>query len=108
MKKSILLFVLVVVVQLLALDKTLITVKDSSVNNGVIIVTIHEGGKPYELQCNQSMPNCSSPKSGDYWMVRLAKNHGLYDCTNVDLYPQAVDPESEGTKVFGEYCLNEK
>ena len=108
MKKNILLFIVLVAVQLLALDKTLITVKDSSVNNGVIIVTIREGGKPQELQCNQSAPNCTAPKPGDYWMVRLPKNHGLYDCANVDLYPQSVDPENEEAQVFGEYCLAEK
>lgn len=107
MKKSVLLFILLVAVQLLAVDKTLITVKDASINNGVVIVTVHEAGKPYELQCNQSAPNCAAPKPGDYWMVRLPKNHGIYDCACVDLYPQSVDPES-AQKVLGEYCLTEK
>ncbi len=107
MRKSILLFIAFVAVQLWALDKTLITVKGGSVNNGVVIVDVRESGKPYELQCNKSAPNCSIPEPGSYWMVRLPKNHGMYDCNDVDLYPQSVDPES-AEKVLGEYCLNEK
>ena len=107
MKKVTILFIFAVVVQLLALDKSLITVKGSSVNNGVVIVEIHEAGKPYELQCNKSAPNCNTAEPGSYWMVRLPKNHGMYDCNDVDLYPQSVDPES-GEKLLGEYCLNEK
>jgi hypothetical protein len=39
-------------------------------------------------------------------MVTLPKNHGLYECQNVDLFQGASDPDS-GTKV-GEYCLGEK
>ena len=107
MKKGILLLVLLVAVQMLAVDKTLITVKDTSVNSGVVIVTAREAGKAFELQCTQSVPNCAAPKPGDYWMVRLPKNHGIYDCANVDLYPQSVDPET-ATKILGEYCLTEK
>jgi len=107
MKKSILLALLLVALQMLAVDKTLITVKDTSVNSGVVIVTAREAGKAYELQCTQSVPNCANPKPGDYWMVRLPKNHGIYDCACVDLYPQSVDPDS-ATKVLGEYCLTEK
>jgi hypothetical protein len=39
-------------------------------------------------------------------MVRLPKNHGVYDCDNVDLYTQSTDPET-GNKV-GEYCISGK
>ncbi len=107
MRKGILLFIAFVVVQLWAVDKTLITVKGSSVNNGVVIVDVRESGKPYELQCNKSAPNCNVPEPGSYWMVRLPQNHGMYDCNDVDLYPQSVDPESD-EKLLGEYCLNQK
>jgi len=107
MKQSILLFLLVCAAPLFAQDKSLITVKDSTVNNGVVIVSIHESGKPFELQCNQSAPDCTAPQPGSYWMVRLPKNHGLYDCANVDLYSQSGNPESQD-KILGEYCINEK
>lgn len=90
-----------------AIDKSQVTVKETWVSNGVIIVSVRESGKSIELQCNQSGPNCVAPQAGTYWMVRLPKNHGLYDCANVDLYPQSVDPEG-AEKVLGEYCLNEK
>jgi hypothetical protein len=106
MRKSVLLLTLFMGMQAFALDKTLVTVKDSSVSNGVVIVSISESGKRYDLQCNQSASFCTAVKPGDYWMVRLPQNHGLYDCTDVDLYPQSADPQN-ADKV-GEYCLSEK
>ena len=107
MRKSILPFILLVAFQLFAVDKTLITVKDSAVSNGMVFVTIQESGKSYWLQCTATVMNCSNPKPGSYWMVRLPKNRGLYDCSNVDLYLQSADPEAGG-EVFGEYCISEK
>jgi hypothetical protein len=106
-KQSIVLFLLVCAALLFAQDKSLITVKDSTVNNGVVIVNINESGKPFELQCNKSAPHCTAPQPGSYWMVRLPKNHGLYDCANVDLYSQSGNSESQDT-ILGEYCINEK
>lgn len=70
--KKIALFMLLAAT-LFALDKTLITVKIATVNNGVIQVAIQDAGKAYELQCNQSSPNCAQPKPGSYWMVRPGK-----------------------------------
>jgi len=107
MKKGIILLALLIAAQSFALDKSLITVKDSTVGNVVVTVNIREAGKSYELQCNQTAPNCNAPKPGDYWMVRLPKNHGLYDCADVNLYPQSTNPD-EHTPVFGEYCIIEK
>jgi len=107
MKKGIVLLALLMAAQSFALDKSLITVKDSTVGNVVVTVSIREAGKSYELQCNQTAPNCNAPKPGDYWMVRLPKNHGLYDCANVDLYPQSANPEQHD-QLFGEYCITEK
>jgi hypothetical protein len=106
MKKVLFVTILLVTVPLFAVDKSSITVKHSSTNNGVILVNISEEGKTLELQCTESAPNCKAPQPGTYWMVRLPKNWGLYDCANVDLYAQNQDPE-QGEK-FGEYCLNEK
>jgi len=107
MKPSILLTLLLCAAPLFAQEKSQITVKESTVSNGVILVTIHESGKSFELQCTQSAPHCTAPKAGNYWMVRLPKNHGLYDCDNVDLYPQEGDSDSPD-KILGEYCINEK
>jgi len=107
MKQCIVLFLLLCAAPLFAQDKSLITVKDTTVNNGVVIVNIHDSGKPFELQCNQSAPRCAAPQPGSYWMVRLAKNHGMYDCANVDLYAQSANTENPDN-VLGEYCINEK
>ncbi len=101
------LFILLIAVQLVATDKAPITVKNSTVNNGVVIVTIREASKDYELQCNQNTSKCTAPKPGEYWMVRLPENYGLYDCANVDLYSQSANPDEHG-QVLGEYCISEK
>jgi hypothetical protein len=107
MKQSIVLFLLFCAAPLFAQDKSLITVKGTTVSNGVVIVNINESGKPFELQCNKSAPRCTALQAGSYWMVRLPKNHGLYDCANVDLYAQSGDTEGQDD-VLGEYCINEK
>jgi len=107
MKQCIVLFLLICAAPLFAQDKSPITVKDTTASNGVVIVNINEAGKPFELQCNQSAPSCTAPKPGSYWMVRLPKNHGLYDCANVDLYAQSANTENPDN-VLGEYCINEK
>ena len=107
MKKSLIVGMLLAAT-LFALDKALITVKSATVNSGVVIVSIQDSGKNFELQCNQASPNCAQPKPGSYWMVRLEKNHGMYDCSNVDLYPQSADPEAEDSQVLGEYCITQR
>ena len=107
MKKSLVVCVLLSA-SLFALDKALITVKSATVSNGVVVVTIQDSGKTYELQCNQSSGNCVSLKPGSYWMVRLEKNHGMYDCENVDLYSQSADPTAEDSQALGEYCITQK
>jgi hypothetical protein len=107
MKQSILLFLLLCAVPLFAQDKSLITVKDTTVNNGVVLVNISESGKAFELQCNKAALNCIAPEPGSYWMVRLPKNHGLYDCANVDLYAQSAGTENHNN-ILGEYCITEK
>lgn len=106
MKKSVILLALFITVQLFAAEKSQISVKDTTVSNGVVLVTIQESGKTYDLQCTQSAPMCAAPRAGTYWMVRLPKNHGIYDCDNVDLYSQSADPDSD--QALGEYCLNQK
>ena len=107
MKKLTLLFAIFIAVQALAADKTQITVKETSVSGDVIMVTIQESGKAFELQCTKGAPYCAAPPTGIYWMVRLQKNHGYYDCANVDIYPQAAAEQNSDT-LFAEYCINEK
>ena len=86
--------------QLSAQDKSLITVRGSEVNNGVVIVTAHqanptEGKASFALHCNEGLHDCTIPEPGTYVMVRLPKNYGMYDCANVDLYPPTADPDSQ-------------
>jgi hypothetical protein len=107
MKRCIVLFLLISAGSLFAQDKSPITVKDTRANNGVVLVNISEAGKPFELQCNQSVPSCTAPQPGSYWMVRLPKNHGLYDCANVDLYAQPGNAQGQN-EVLGKYCINDQ
>jgi len=107
MKKAIVLLVLLMAAQAFALDKTLVTVSDAAATNGMVFVSIREAGKGYELQCNQAAAYCGVPKPGEYWMVRLPKNHGMYECANVDLFPQSADT-AQHDQITGEYCISEK
>jgi len=87
-------------------DKSLITVKNSEVSGGVVIVSAVVGKTPVELQCNKGAAFCTVLEAGDYLMVRLPKNFGLYDCQNADVYPKSADPEKADK--IGEYCLAER
>jgi hypothetical protein len=112
MKKVIILLGLLAAIQVMAQDKSTVTVKSSEVNNGVVILTVRQAGvaeqaaESFVLHCNKGMPNCSMPEAGTYLMVRLPKNWGMYDCANVDLYPTTADPAS--SEKLGEYCLIRK
>ncbi len=112
MKKAIMLLVLLVAVQLVAQDKSTITVKKSEISNGVVIVTIAQGATQaqakasIQLNCNKGAEGCKAPEAGTYVMIRLPKNWGMYDCQNVDLYPSGADPATD--QKIGEYCLIEK
>jgi hypothetical protein len=111
MRKAILFFCFWTALQLNAQDKSLITVRGGEVNDGVIIVNVHqvtptEGKSSFALQCNKGASNCTIPEPGNYIMVRLPKNYGFYDCANVDLYRPSADPET--SQKIGEYCLIDK
>lgn len=73
---------------------------------------ILKADKEYQLQCNQGASGCTNLKNGNYWMVALPKNFGLYDCSDVEIYPEsAATPETnppDKNKKLGEYCLVEK
>ena len=103
MRKIILLVIIVMAVTAQAQEKTLLVVKDTSTANGVVIVTAETSGKSVELQCNQSSSGCNPLKSSRYLMVVLPKNHGMYDCKNVDVYRESANPDTD--EKLGEYCL---
>jgi hypothetical protein len=101
------LFLLVGTVEVSAQEKSSITVKGSELVNSVVIVDVVRSGKVFELQCNHGAPGCAALKSGKYRMLELPKNFGMYDCRNVEVYPEsAVVPEKD--KKLGDYCLIEK
>jgi len=101
------LFLLLAAVDVSAQELSTITVRKSAVNNGVVILNILKAGRAYELQCNQGAPGCTALKSGQYQMIELPENFGMYDCKDVEVYAESVvDPDKD--KRLGEYCLVEK
>jgi hypothetical protein len=106
MKKLLVCLILIISIQALADEKTKVTVKSTEKNSGVVIVSVSDGKRTVELNCNDGFPGCIVPKSGEYLMVKLPKNHGVYDCQNVDLFPPDADPDT--AEKVGEFCLIEK
>ena len=112
MKKAVILFVALLVFVLLAAVALLaqeqrelqkITVRNREVSNGVVILAAQEGKNSFELRCNKDVPGCTMLQPGDYLMLRLPKNRGIYDCENVHIYRTSTDSEIGDT--IGEYCL---
>jgi hypothetical protein len=106
MKIMVLVLILGAAISAAAQQTSVITVKDSTMSGDVVVVTIKSAGEARDLQCSKSILFCKAPPPGQYVMVRLPKNRGIYDCANVDLFRESDDPE-QGNKV-GEYCLLEK
>ena len=88
----------------LAQEKSHITVEGKKLNNGVVLGDILKAGKTYALQCNQRAPGCSALNNGQYQMVELPANFGMYECKNVEVY---ADDDHSRQKKLGEYCLIE-
>ncbi|MBZ5548985.1 MAG: hypothetical protein LAO22_13690 [Acidobacteriia bacterium] len=87
-----------------AQEKTPVKVKGSVVVTGVVIVHIQKNGKSLDLQCNEGTSSCKVLQSGDYLMVELPENYGMYDCKNVEIY--RGDPaKPEDAEKIGAYCL---
>jgi hypothetical protein len=95
------------VVNARAQEKELITVKSVELNNGVVLITAQGEKTPIELQCNKDFLGCVVLKPGGYLMVRLAKNHGPYECSNVTVYAKGQTPDTVGEQL-GSYCIGEK
>ena len=104
MKKLLVCLMLLMALQVWAQEKSKITVKSTEKNAGVIFVTIKEGGKTVDLNCNEGFPSCAAPKPGEYWMVKLPKNRGVYECQNVELYPSDTEDIANAEKI-GDYCM---
>ena len=104
MRKEIV-FVLLLSALLWGQDKSQVTVKSSQTGGGLVLVTVSENGKVLGLQCTAEQAWCTTVKPGEYQMVRLPKNHGMYECQNVDLFSSTADVEND--QKLGEYCLNE-
>jgi hypothetical protein len=104
MRKEILL-VLLFAMTVWAQDKTQVTVKKTDNVSGIILVTGTENGKQIEFQCTEQQAFCTAVKAGEYQLVRLPKNHGMYDCQNVDLFSSTADVDND--QKLGEYCLNQ-
>ena len=113
MQKLILLFVAALILFLLFAPVALsaqeqpeaqkITIKSKEVNNGVVILGVQEGKNSFELQCNKDVVGCAVLDTGDYLMVRLPKNRGMYDCANAEVYRKGASSEM-GDRI-GQYCL---
>jgi hypothetical protein len=87
-------------------EKSNITVTSSELNNGVVILHIVKGEKPYQLQCNADVMGCTTRKNGIYQILELPKGYGMYECRDVEIYPDPASPDKD--KKIGEYCLVEK
>ena len=106
MRALIICVLILTVVVALAQEVSQVTIKSSEINSGVVIITAVAQGKTLEFQCNQGMTGCKVPQAGSYMMVRLPKNQGMYDCTNVEIFPNGADPAS--AQRIGAYCLINK
>lgn len=95
-----------------AQEKSNITVTSGELNNGVIILHVIKGEKGFELQCNQGAPACTVLKNGNYKMIELPKNFGMYECKDVEVYPESgARPDNtppDKDKKLGEYCVVER
>lgn len=100
-------FVILATEQAFAQEKTPVKVKGSEVVTGVVIVHIQKNGKPLELQCNEGAGSCKALQSGNYLMVELPENYGMYLCKNVEIYRGDQD-KPEAAERVGVYCLVEK
>ncbi|MGC2197070.1 MAG: hypothetical protein WA628_20505 [Terriglobales bacterium] len=113
MKKTIILFIAALVLLILFTPVALsaqtgqepqkITVKSRAVSNGVVILAAQDAKNSFELQCNKDLTGCTALEPGDYLMIRLPKNRGMYDCANAEVYRKSANSEVDNK--LGQYCL---
>lgn len=90
----------------LAQERSYITVEGNRLNNGVVLVDILKAGKTFVLQCIRGAPGCAALNNGQYQMVELPQNFGMYECRDKDVEVYA-DDDNRRQKKLGEYCLIE-
>ena len=86
--------------------REMITVKSAENSGGVIVLTARGVKTTVELQCTKTVVNCTNLKPGDYLMLRLPKNRGVYDCMNARVYEKEADPDNADP--LGAYCVTDK
>ena len=95
----------------LAEGRSQVKIKGTKTVNGVVVVDVVRAGKTVSVQCNDGQPACNPLKAGDYWLLELPENHGMYDCKNVEVYPGDKDPGDEDdrdeSQRLGASCLVE-
>jgi hypothetical protein len=74
---------------------------------------LQKKGQRYRFLCNENMPGCSALKNGSYVTVELPKNFGMYECKDVEVYPESAGSlngsmDMDKTKKLGEFCLEEE
>jgi hypothetical protein len=85
-----------------------VNVTGSEVNHGVVIVSLQKSAKTYELHCNEGMTACKTLTKGAYTLVELPENWGMYECKDVEVYPETPEGQTPAKeKKLGEYCLVE-
>jgi len=62
----------------------------SELNNGVVTLDVPKASTDYQLQCNERAPGWTNLKNGNYLMVELPKNFGIYEGRDVEVYPQSA------------------
>ncbi len=97
---------------LFAQEKSSITVRGSELSNGVVILDAVKGDRSFTLECNQGAPDCTALSNGKYLMIELPKNFGMYECKDVEVYPESANMPGAAMpdkhKKVGEYCLTDK
>ena len=81
-----------------AQTKSYITIRGSELNNGVVILDVVKAGKTYRMQCNVGAAGCTTLKDGKYLMLELPENFGMYECKDVEVYPEAAVDPREGER----------
>ncbi len=116
MKKSTLALMLVALcfsgVRLLSQEKSTISVRRGEISGGVVVLDVARGERSFTLQCNENAQDCTLLSNGKYLMIELPKNFGMYECKDVEVYPESANTSDatvpDKNKKVGEYCLIEK
>ena len=91
----------------LAAEKKEIRVKSSVVSGKGVLVVGEIEGKPLQMACGLSLPDCVALKPGKYLMVKPADKDIYTDCSNVDIYRRSTTKNARDEKV-GVFCLGDE